>query len=162
MPFVFAILPLCSIVYQDFKQRAISWYWPVLLLLSSFYCGWLTSGKEMFFNAVMNLFFLLVVLLCVTLYFSLKSKKLISVFDVFVGWGDVLFLVALVPLFHPLDYVLFYTLSTIVSLFVALVMKGKEIPFAGILSALLLFVFVAGWLSDTMWLMHFQFKTLLF
>lgn len=162
MPFVLSILPLFSIAYQDFKQRAISWYWPVLLFLVSAYSGWVMYGHEMLINSAFNLAFLIIVFGTVTVYFSLKTKKLVNIFDVFVGWGDVVFLLALIPFFHPLDYVLFYTISAILSIVVALLMKGKEIPFAGILSLILMLFFFTGWITGTDWLMNFQFKTLLF
>jgi hypothetical protein len=160
--FLFSILPLFSIAYQDFKQRAISWYWPVLLLAISAFAGWSLYEGEMFKNIAFNLAFLVILFSTVTVYFSLKAKKLTNIFDVFIGWGDVVFLLALVPFFHPLDFVLFYTFSTILALVVALVLKGKEIPYAGILSALMIVVFVVGFITDTTWLINLQFKSLLF
>ncbi|MCX6180627.1 MAG: hypothetical protein NT150_01690 [Bacteroidetes bacterium] len=166
MPFVLSILPLFSIAYQDFKQRAISWYWPVLLLAVSVYSGWALFGNEMFKNIAFNLAFLLVVFGSVTVYFSLKLRKLTNVFDVYVGWGDVVFLLALVPFFHPLDFVLFYSFVAIFALLVGLIMRSfnaeETIPFAGIISALMIVLFAIGWTTDTSWLMNFQFKTLLF
>ncbi len=162
MPFVLSILPLFSIAYQDFKQRAISWYWPAILLAVSSYSGWVLFGEEIFKNIAFNLAFLILVFGVVTIYFSLKTKKLVNIFDVFVGWGDVVFLLALIPFFHPLDYILFYTLVSVLSVVIALLMKGKEIPFAGIISTIMIFIFSIGWITDTHWLMNFQFKTLLF
>ncbi len=162
MTFLFSILPLFSIAYQDFKQRAISWYWPVLLFVVSAFSGWNLYGTEMFKNIAFNLAFLVILFSTVTIYFSIKAKKLTNIFDVFIGWGDVVFLLALVPFFHPLDFVLFYTFSTILSLIIALTLKGKEIPYAGILSALMIVTFLVGFITDTMWLMNLQFKSLLF
>ena len=111
MTFLFSILPLFSIAYQDFKQRAISWYWPVLLFAVSAFSGWNLYGTEMFKNIAFNLAFLVILFSSVTIYFSVKTKKLTNIFDVFIGWGDVVFLLALVPFFHPLDFVLFYTFT---------------------------------------------------
>ena len=162
MTFLFSILPLFSIAYQDFKQRAISWYWPVLLFGVSAFSGWNLYGAEMLKNVVFNLVFLVILFSIVTIYFSLKAKKLTNIFDVFIGWGDVVFLLALVPFFHPLDFVLFYTFSTILALMAALVLKGKEIPYAGILSALMITAFALGLITDTTWLINLQFKSLLF
>lgn len=162
MTFIFSILPLFSIAYQDFKQRAISWYWPVLLFGVSAFSGWNLFGAEMFQNIAFNLIFLVILFSTVTIYFSLKAKKLTNIFDVFIGWGDVVFLLALVPFFHPLDFVLFYTFSTILALVGALVLKGKEIPYAGILSTLMIVTFAIGFFTNTTWLMNFQFKSLLF
>lgn len=162
MIFLFSILPLFSIAYQDFKQRAISWYWPVLLFAVSSLSGWNLYGAEMLKHLVFNLVFLLILFSTVTIYFSVKAKKITNIFDVFIGWGDVVFLLALVPFFHPLDFVLFYTISTILSLIVAITLKGKEIPYAGILSALMIVTFTIGFITDIQWLMNFQFKSLLF
>lgn len=162
MTFLFSILPLFSIAYQDFKQRAISWYWPVLLFAVSAFSGWNLYGAEMLKNVVFNLVFLVILFSTVTIYFSLKAKKITNIFDVFIGWGDVVFLLALVPFFHPLDFVLFYTFSTILALVAALVLKGKEIPYAGILSALMIAAFAIGFATNTTWLINLQFKSLLF
>ena len=162
MTFLFSILPLFSIAYQDFKQRAISWYWPVVLFGVSAFSGWNLYGAEMLKHLVFNLVFLLILFSTVTIYFSVKAKKITNIFDVFIGWGDVVFLLALVPFFHPLDFVLFYTVSTILSLLIAITLEGKEIPYAGILSALMIVTFAIGFITDTLWLMNFQFKSLLF
>jgi len=160
--FLFSILPLFSIAYQDFKQRAISWYWPLVLFGVSALSGWNLYGSEMLKHLVFNLVFLLILFSIVTLYFSVKAKKITNIFDVFIGWGDVVFLLALVPFFHPLDFVLFYTFSTILSLIIAVTFKGKEIPYAGILSALMMLAFLVGMVTDAKWLINLQFKSLLF
>jgi hypothetical protein len=85
-----------------------------------------------------NLFFLLVQLVLLTLYFSIKRRKLVNISSELLGWGDVLFCVVACFLFSPVNYLFFYTGSSFLA--ILLVVAGRlwnklffqTIPLAGI------------------------------
>jgi hypothetical protein len=71
------------------------------------------------------------------LYFILKHKKWINMTDQYIGWGDVLFMLAIVPLFSPLSYMLFYVTSLLMTIILVLIAqlihkRMTFIPLAGI------------------------------
>lgn len=82
-----------------------------------------------------NAGFLMVLLLGLTLYLSLKFEKWINITDGFFSIGDILFLVAIIPLFTFQWYIVFFTFGTMLTLVfhvVATVFKPQDsIPYAG-------------------------------
>ncbi len=82
-----------------------------------------------------------------TLYFSFKNKKIIFLTDGMIGWGDILFFVAITPLVPFAEFGVFFPVSLIFSLFcwlvVSLFKPGQlnKIPLAGLQA-----VFFAGYL----------------
>lgn len=83
-----------------------------------------------------------------TLYVSMKQKKLTAIWKGFFSWGDILFLLAVVPLFPFEKYILYFTFGTCISLLIFLIdllitKKVKTIPYAGNMSLVLIgFYFV--------------------
>ncbi len=77
-------------------------------------------------------------MLMLTLYLSIREKKIILITDGFFSIGDILFLAAVIPLFHFNEYIIFFTLGTsftlLVHLIVQLFKKQKTIPYAGYMS----------------------------
>lgn len=122
--------------YQDWKYRAISWMiFPMLL----------TVAAILFWQAnipvrviLVNCAFLTVVLGCLFLYISIKRGRLTNIFKADFGLGDVLFLIAITPLFVDRNYILFFISGMFLSaLFHVLIASGKgsvKIPLAGYLA----------------------------
>jgi len=141
---IFAILVvLVFIFWQDLKERAVSWYFfPMLFVLVFLYRMKSVGLESLVENIGINTLFLLVQLVMVSLYFSLKNRVWVNITKEYLGIGDVLFLFVITPLFSPVLYVMFYLISLLLIVAVAITVKiikdyQKTIPLAG-LQALLL------------------------
>src|SRR5688500_11436731 len=92
--------------YQDCKYRAITWFvFPLLavvalLIFVQLNGAWKALG--------LNLIFVLVVMSCPFGYISLREKKLTNIFAQHFGLGDLLFFIAVCPLFAPSNFILFF------------------------------------------------------
>ncbi|HEY8400583.1 MAG TPA: hypothetical protein VIK89_04940, partial [Cytophagaceae bacterium] len=138
-----AIALLIFIFYQDYKYRAVYWFlFPLLALTFLLYnlnmAGWQEVGN----NMLINLGFISTQLALLTLYFSLKYRRLVNISDSLLGLGDILFLLVLGVLFSPLNFIVYYLLSLLIVLLVAVLLRisGRElgkIPLAGIQAILL-------------------------
>ena len=133
------ILVLLFIFFQDLKFRAVYWFlFPIVLVLSV----WVGLDLTNIENMLWSLSFFLFSMGFLTLYMSLRQGKLINITKGFFSWGDILFLLAIIPLFSFYLYLMFFTLGTIGTLLVhgivLTVSKGeKTIPFAGYMSLFL-------------------------
>lgn len=127
------LIVICVVIFwQDVRQRAVHWVLFLLLFFVSVLFKWgSTYFESLFYNALV-LVFLLGVL---TLYLTLKNGKLINITKGFFSWGDILFLVSILPLFETLSYVVFFTIGTIMSLAIHIgvhVIKPQStVPYAG-------------------------------
>ena len=125
-----AILVLCF--YQDVRHRGIHWFVFPLILAGAFFVNW-----ERFDLMVLayNVGFVLFLLLGLTFYLTLKEGKLVNITKGYFSIGDILFLLALTPLFSIQWFVIFFTFGTILTLvfhLIALLIKPqKTIPYAG-------------------------------
>lgn len=142
--FILACVPLVGVIFQDFKSRQIYWFWPPLLFAVFFMESYQRlSFNELLQNIGINSLFIVVNLLMVSLYFSAKERKWINIFKQHFGWGDFLFLLAITPIFSPLNFVLFFVISLILIglLHAILITFGQlvitTVPLAGWLSVLL-------------------------
>ena len=139
--FLYIIILLLFICFlQDVKYRAIHWLlFPSLLvcILSFKYNS--IDLKNIFTN---NLF-LIFMMTSLTLYLTLKFKKLILITNGFFSAGDILFLVVITPLFTFSEFVSFFTLGTIITLLIhlisLLIKKQKTVPYAGYMSLITAF-----------------------
>jgi len=131
---------LLILFFQDMRNRSVHWIlFPLLLVFS------VLIGKESseYVQWSYSLLFLVVLLLSLTLYLSLKSGSLVNITDGFFSWGDILFLLAIIPLFDLSTYMLFFTFGTIATLLfhlLAHVFKAqKTVPYAGYMSVVCVF-----------------------
>lgn len=135
-------LPLVFIIYEDFKYRAIHWIW--LVLFTSLIL-WLYPLNKI--HVVANLLIIGIQLMGLTVYFSLKSRKLINLTKKFLGIGDILFFIPLCLLFTPENLVWFFVSSLIFTLLGFLIQqfifpsKKNTIPLAAWMSIALIIVF---------------------
>lgn len=138
-------LCLAFICYQDLKYRTVYWWaFPVLaLLMFSLKCSF-SGWQEALIHTGYGMLFLSLQLAVLWGYFSIKNKKLINLTNNYLGWGDVLFLVAISCYLSPGNYVVFYVVSLLVVLVYILLtelLSGKQrnphIPLAGLQAALL-------------------------
>lgn len=149
---------LSVVFFQDWKYRRIHVLLPVAIFSFSFY---LTSRKIHSVFTIMgcNILFFAITLSVLTLYMSLKNKQFLNPFEHYFGLGDLLFYIAITPLFLLQKYVLFFILSMVFAIAMQIglrkFMKHETVPLAGF-SALLL---LAAVVKDTVF--HFQKITLL-
>lgn len=144
---------LLLIAYQDFKYRYIN-VWPLVFLMSFA----LTLGIQsiglvaVVKNALINGAFIGLQLLGVSLYFSIKAKRLINITSEQIGWGDILFFLPLTCLLGFEWFVFFYISSLILILIFYLilkmtfVLKNETIPLAGGQALCLIVLGLAKWL----------------
>ncbi|NQD72699.1 hypothetical protein HP439_18405 [Sphingobacterium shayense] len=133
-----AMLGGVGLAWEDFKHRTVHLWWYIILaiglagliLMQGSYGGWLLT-------TVINLLFVLVLLLILTIYFSIKEKKLVNLFVRHLGWGDVLFFLVITPYFSLMQYILFTVASLIIALLLTPIIfrlqgKNRHVPLAGI------------------------------
>ncbi len=142
MMVIFCLVFIC---YQDLLYRAVYWLcFPVLTLLV-FILKYKSSGlQETLIHAGYSIVFLTFQLAILWIYFSIKKRKNINLTRDYLGWGDVLFLVAITFYLSPGNYIVFYVISLIVVLlytiltgFVSKKIQNFHIPLAGLQAALL-------------------------
>ncbi|MCB0395287.1 MAG: hypothetical protein KDD36_01460 [Flavobacteriales bacterium] len=144
---IVSILLLMIIAYQDFRYRAVSWLivvvWGALIAWQSISgSGWEIWLRE----SMVNIGFFAVQYGALTLYFSLKERRLVHLADVYIGWGDILFIGIMCFGFSLPGFVALYLGGLMVVLFVFLIYRmlftkaSHQIPLAGGLALLLTIV----------------------
>lgn len=142
MEFLLIIIPLFFIIYEDFKYRAIHWIW--LVIFTGLIIGFCPLKLNFIFA---NLILISFQLLGLTIYFSLKSRKLINITNRFLGIGDILFFLPLCLIFTPENLIWFFISSLIFTLLAFLFQqfffspKKNTIPLAAWMSIALIIVF---------------------
>lgn len=134
---MFLITLLLFIFFQDVKSRGVYWFLFPILMAIAFASAWQSLTADW----LLNIGFLILMMAMLTLYVSLKEKKAINITKGYFSWGDILFLLAVTPLFSLHAYILFFTAGTILSLLIHLVVmffrKQETIPYAGYMSLVL-------------------------
>lgn len=134
MQYVISIVFLV-ILFQDVRYRGVHWFvFPVLLAA----CFYYTFDQISLLQMGLNCAFLIVLLLSLTIYLSLKENRLVAITDGYFSLGDILFLVAIAPLFELRMYMFFFVVGTISTLLIHLVVnlirRQKTLPYAGYMS----------------------------
>lgn len=147
---------LAIVVFQDFKNRSISWFLiPLLFIAFSGSALLKIETQEFITYSGINLTIIVLNLIGITLFVWLKEKKLKNIVDTYLGLGDILFFLVLTTVFSPLNFIVFYLgsimLITIIYGCIILFNKQKNtlIPLAGAMSMLLMMVLVADLLIPT-------------
>lgn len=132
------ILLLLLIIYQDFKYLAISWWTiPILITLGILHGIQFVSIKQLLTEFSLNIAFLVFQITILTLYFSVKNRKLTNITKKYLGLGDILFFIFLAISFEPMHFILFFTgsLLVVLVLFIVLkavrILKNERLPLAG-------------------------------
>lgn len=141
MAFTLLLLTLLFLALQDVRNRQV-WVilFPVICGLSLWY-KWQTIDFE---QLIWNLGFVLVCLLGLTLYLTLKTKQLVLIWKGYFSWGDILFLLAITPLLYFPTYLVYFTFGTMLSLVIHTVIlitqkkARKSVPYAGYMSLVLI------------------------
>lgn len=140
------LLPiLLFIIKEDFQKRTIHIGWLVALAIFGSIYGWQIAVPRLNLLGIgLNIGFILVQLLLLSLYFSIKNRCWTNIADTLLGWGDIVFFFLLCLMLPTLHLIWFYTLSLFAVLVGFLIYKGltkstiKTIPLAGGLSICLI------------------------
>lgn len=155
---IILLLCLAIVFIQDWKFRKIHVVLPLVIFAISFFM--IAIEKYDLLEIVLfNTGFFLTTLSILTIYMSVKSKKFLNPFQHYFGLGDLLFYVAITPLFLLKNYILFFILSLLFAIIMQFglkkFIKKETVPLAGF-SALFLFIVI---LKDSFFV--FQKTTLL-
>lgn len=143
---------LLTMAWQDFRSRLVSTLlFPLLaaLLLFEKRLGY-STGFELA-AILMNVGFLVFQLLVLTVWFSIKNRKLVWVGKALLGWGDILFLLVCCFYFSVLNYVFFYLSSLFFALFCWVLYRYSvksgvaHVPLAGLQSIALAAFLTYSW-----------------
>ena len=154
-----AILLVLLIVFiQDLASRAV--YWLLFPVLAALFVT--LRFHQDHFSAIwpvvsINIAFLLLQLLIISLYFSIKQRRWTNISLQLLGWGDILFLISLTFYLSTLNYLFFYISSLILSLIIWGLWqlfssyKNIQLPLAGMQAFLLI-----GFLGSDWFIAHFK------
>jgi hypothetical protein len=132
------LISLIGIGVQDYKYFAISWGWiPVLIILGIIEGSSILPIDVLAQDYMMSLVFVVIQMVFMTIWFSIKEKRIVNLCKEILGLGDVLFLIVLVFYFSFINYLIFVIGSTIL-IALGYLIKGKisvsnenRIPLAG-------------------------------
>ncbi len=141
---------LLLVVFQDLKQRAIHVMLPIAI-------GVLATAKFLIYDnpiqeVLVTFTFLVLIMVGLFAYVSFKSKRLVNPIDSSIGLGDIVFFIAVIPLFFSTSYVIFFTTGMILSILGHLFFnkrKDLHVPLAGYLSMYLIALLILNFCSTT-------------
>lgn len=154
------VIILGIIVYQDFKFRAVTWVlFPLLatvIVLDNIFVHALPMVVDFY---LINFCFISVQLCLIILYFSFKNKRIVKLWDQHLGAGDILFFMILCLFFSPINFLLFYIGSLLLTVVVVLVLRRSYssinvIPLAGIQSAFLAVLIIVNLFTNRLEFKH--------
>jgi len=162
------LVTLSLVLIQDLRTRSVYWIIFPILVISLIALQYFQNPN---FHAIwqpilINIGFIVIQLILVSVYFSVKNKRLINITLQYLGLGDILFLFSISFYLSILNFMLFYIVSLITIVIGWLIWqtasskKDKEIPLAG-LQAIIFMLFLTGdwWirlfdLTDDTWLLN--------
>ena len=124
--------------YQDFKDRAISWYLPVLIFAFGL-IGAFVNDTLLWGDYLASLSFVILQIAGLYGYLALKKRSIkINLTGEFLGLGDLLFFVAIIPFFPFKEYVVLLIIGMFLSMLAQKIIQvfypSDSIPLAGWLS----------------------------
>ncbi len=160
------VVILGVIFVQDTRSRSVHWLlFPALAVL--FVAAGLLqhhSFLQLLQTALINILFLVVQFLLVSVYFFSKQKRWVNITAELIGWGDILLLLCVCFYLPVLNYLFFYIASLIMVLVVWIALqavsrqRNEHIPLAGLQALFLLLFLIVNrfWLhyhlTDDAWL----------
>jgi hypothetical protein len=142
---VLVLLIIFSVIsIQDFKYRAIHAYLLLGIAIISLSINYLEPLLNIY-DMLQSIGFLIITSIGFMSYQTVKNKQFSNPVDNTIGLGDILFFVAITPLFQVHNYVLFFVLGLLLSMLLFVMtktlIKQKTIPLAGYLSLCLIVCF---------------------
>lgn len=137
---IFAPLILLFIItaIQDFRDRAISWFLPLFIFATGFIVA-LLNNQINWLSYSVSFLFIVTQIAIIYLYLVAKTRSWkVDLTNQFLGWGDILFFIALIPLFDYQSFVLLFLGGMLFTLVGQLIFnsfkQSKTVPLAGWLS----------------------------
>src|SRR5258707_3905758 len=98
---------------QDIKNRSVYWFLFLVLIILLIILNILQHHlfTESWQPVLINLSFLLLQFMLVSLYFSIKNQRWIIITTNLLGWGDILFLLSITFYLSVLNFLFFYVIS---------------------------------------------------
>lgn len=145
------MLACALIVFQDFKERLVSWIlFPVVGLLLSFLYIWNTSFEQFYPFVFTNM--LLVSSIVLVLFLYTKYIARMEFLNVSFGLGDLLFFYAFALGFPTITFLILFVGAILFSLIVFVIAKEKgeseTIPLAGLMGFFLIIVTLVSFLPN--------------
>ncbi len=137
------LIVLGFIIYEDFKFRAVTWYlFPLLALLILVEDIVVYISLMSFQVFVINFLFIIIQLITVTLYLSIKNRRWVWIWEQYLGLGDILFFLVLCLFFSSFNLIIFYLGSLLLTVIAVLLLRRIYpsfiiIPLAGLQSCFL-------------------------
>lgn len=140
-PYLLLLLPAAVLARDDFRTRRVSVAWLAVLGVTAVAAAWLTEGwRTMLLQTAGNAALLLLSGMLLVGYLHLRRLAVRHS----VGAGDVLFLLAVAPLFAPTEFLWFLIAACIVALLwrACCGCRRRTIPFVGAGG-----IALAGWVA---------------
>lgn len=138
---ILIIIVLLAVIYQDLKFRTNHIVLPVSIFILSIGYNFFSLILDLS-TMLLNIGFVLVNVIGVILYFSIKNKAFVNPIDNLIGLGDICFFIAITPLFNLRAYIIYFIAALVISLVMHLILnqikKIKSIPLAGYMSMVLI------------------------
>ena len=131
---------LAWMAWEDTRHRAVSiWTFPLLFILLLTSRAYASSWATVLWSVQVNFMIVVFQLSAIWLYLIIRHRAMVNPMRGFIGWGDILFWVALLPAFSPVAYMLFYVGSLLVALLIHGIFRSSrlygdasKIPLAGL------------------------------
>ena len=141
---IILLLLFLIISIQDFKHRAVHAFLIIGIAMISILINYLEPFLNLY-EMCKSIAFLGITSIGFMMYQTIKNKQLENPIDTAIGLGDILFLIAITPLFQIHHYILFFIVGLLLSviLFVTTqkLRKQATIPLAGYLAIFLIVCF---------------------
>lgn len=140
-----------TIFLQDWKYRRIHIVLPIMIFLISLYTTQINTSISFEIVSYNSLFFL-TTLSFLVIFMSVKNKHFLNPFQNYFGLGDLLFYIAISPLFQLKNYILFFIMSMIFAIVLQLglkkIIKDNTIPLAGFSAILIMVIIIVDLIFD--------------
>lgn len=154
--YLIVLMTCLFISVQDFKFRAVYWWlFPLLFFALGLLTYDRTGANQVTTNLFANFGFVFLQLLLLSIYFSVKERRLVNIFAHHFGVGDLLFLLSVTVYFSLFNYILFYVTSLIMVIAFTLILNqlvkktNPKIPLAGEQALLLVLFMAIDWFSPS-------------
>ncbi len=146
---IFLLIILAFVFIQDLKHRAIHISLPFLIGGIGVYIFFSRNQNPLML--LYNFLFLLVTFFFLYVYLAIKQKKKLNPFN-FIGLGDVLFFLAIIPFFSITNYILYFITGMLFSIIFFSILqfttKNKLVPLAGLLAFYLIILRFINYVKD--------------
>lgn len=169
---ILILVAMLIVFVQDLRSRSVYWLlFPTLVVL--FIGIDIIRGRpfsEIWPPVTVNLVFVILQLLVITTWFSLKEKRWVNVPAQLLGWGDILFQISIACYLSFVNFLVFHIVSLMIALIIWLIWqlldkkKSKYIPLAGLQAMCFGLFMSADWYifhfdtTNDAWLIHIFIK----